>query len=40
MVKVKDLSFSEPKKLPTIKLLYNDFGIILIMTINGLKEKN
>ncbi len=27
MVKVKDLSFSDPKKLPTIKLLYEDFGI-------------
>jgi hypothetical protein len=29
MVKVKDLSFSEPKKLPTIKLLYDDFEICL-----------
>jgi hypothetical protein len=27
MVKVKDLTFSEPKKLPTIKLLYAVFGI-------------
>ncbi len=27
MVKVKDLSFSEPKTLPTIKLVYDDFGI-------------
>jgi hypothetical protein len=39
MVKVKDLSFSEPKKLPTIKLLYDDFGICFNCDLQRFERK-